>query len=660
MDGTKTSMNRFFLYFKSLRELGPKSLMLYARYRIGLASGYYRMETRRPLQIDNLSFNPVLLFPSKEELLKVLGSTGQAQLLAEADEIVEGKVRLFSGDSVPLQLVVNEKLSHWTHYETGMVPYPSSEFNDVKFIWEPARFGWAFILGRAYLVSGDERYSRSFWEKTELFLESNPPFLGPQWTSGQEVAIRLMALVWAGQIFTGSPESTRERMEKLSVAIAAHAERIPPTLVYARSQNNNHLLTEAAGMYTASLVLPDHPRAEKWRKEGWKWLDWAFKKQIFKDGAYTQHSTNYHRLMLQLALWVWTLANLSPARRGGTPQKTEAQWSLAAKWLSALTDRESGQAANLGANDGAYLFPLTICTFSDYRPVVQAASLILAGEKPFVDGPWNEMALWFGQKLSLIEQYAQTKRPSQQFLLESPTGWAYLRAEKFKSRPSHADQLHLDLWWRGMNIARDAGTFLYNAAPPWDNSLTVTHVHNTITVNGREQMTRAGRFLYLGWALGGFIESKNTSNLQRLVARQHGYKSLGIVHQRTVKTSQDGGWIIEDELMPKRTGKTICEFRLHWLLPDWEWRLDQQGQKVELGLKSPLGWVTMTVTTTLDTAAISLVRCGERLVGEGHISPQEGWCSLTYGQKEPALSFAVKGSGAGTVQFKTDFTFPRD
>ena len=653
-------MNRISLFFKSFRELGPRSLMLYARYRIGLATGYFRMETRRPLQIDNLSFNPVLLFPSKEELLKVLGPIGQAQLLAEADEIVGGRVHLFGGEAVPLQLATNGKLSHWTEYETGRVPNPSSELNDVKFLWEPARFGWAFTLGRAYLISGDERYPRSFWVNTELFLESNPPFLGPQWTSGQEVAIRLMALVWAGQIFTGSPESTRERMENLSIALAAHAERIPPTLVYARSQNNNHLLTEAAGLYTASLVLPDHPRAEKWRKEGWKWLEWAFKKQIFKDGAYTQHSTNYHRLMLQIALWVWTLANLSPARRGGTPQKTEAQWSLAAKWLSALTDRESGQVANLGANDGAYLFPLTVCPNCDFRPVVQAASLILAGEKPFEDGPWNEMALWFGQKLTLIEQYAQTKRPLQQFLLESPSGWAYLRAEKFKSRPSHADQLHLDLWWRGMNIARDAGTYLYNAAPPWDNSLTVTHVHNTITVNGREQMTRAGRFLYLGWALGGFIESKNTSDLQRLVARQHGYKSLGIVHQRTVTTSQEGGWIIEDELMPKRTEKTIRKFRLHWLLPDWEWRLDQEDDNVVLSLKSPLGWVTMTVTTTLDRAAINLVRCGERLVGEGHISPQEGWCSPTYGQKEPALSFAVKGSGAGTVQFKTDFTFPRD
>ena len=392
-------MNRFSLYFKSLRELGLKSLSLYAVYKSGLATGHYRWLTQKPSHAGVWSLSPVLLLPSRNELVKVLGQDGQTQLLAEADEIAEGMVRLFGGDAVPLRLACEGKLAHWTDYEKGKVPYPPSDYGDVKFIWEPARFGWAFTLGRAYLVSGNERYSKVFWEHTEKFLESNPSFFGPQWTSGQEVAIRLMALVWAGQVFTSSPESTPGRTEKLTAAIAAHADRIPPTLVYARSQNNNHLLCEAAGLYTAGLALPDHPRAETWRNEGWKWLEWAFKKQISKDGSYVQHSTNYHRLMLQIALWVWTLANLSPARRGGMPQKIEAQLALAAKWLSALTDRESGHAINLGANDGAYIFPLTICPFSDFRPVVQAASLAFTGEKPFKDGPWNEMALWFGQKL---------------------------------------------------------------------------------------------------------------------------------------------------------------------------------------------------------------------------------------------------------------------
>jgi hypothetical protein len=652
-------MNRFLLYVKALRELGVKSLSLYSLYRLGLTTGHYRRLTKKPSHNGKWTLSPVLLLPSKNELLKVLGQDGQALLLAKADEIVEGKVHLFGGDAVPLQLATNGDLSHWTEYEIGKTPYPPSEFNDVKFIWEPARFGWAFTLGRAYLISGDERYSQAFWRHTETFLESNPPYLGPQWTSAQEVAIRLMALVWAGQVFAGSPESTSARKENLAGAIAVHAERIPPTLIYARSQNNNHLLSEAAGLYTAGMALPDHPRAEGWRSEGWKWLERSFKKQIFKDGAYVQHSTNYHRLMLQIALWVWTLANLSPARRGGMPQKIEAQLALAAKWLSALTDRESGQAVNLGANDGAYIFPLTICPFSDFRPVVQAASLAFTGEKPFKDGPWNETALWFGQKLPLIERYASSKRPTQNFLLESRNSWAYLRAVKFSTRPTHADQLHFDLWWRGINIARDAGTYLYNAASPWDNSLTVTQVHNTVTVDGREQMTRAGRFLYLDRALAGIISDESDGTARRVTARMHGYKSLGITHDRKITAGYADQWSIEDVLSSKNEARALRNFRLHWLLPDWEWRMDQRENAAILEIKSPLGWIVINVTTSSMNAKATLARAGSCVHGDGVVLPQAGWVSASYGRKEPALSFAVDVSALGTVSFLSEFKFPK-
>ena len=81
-------------------------------------------------------------------------------------------------------------------------------------------------------------------------------------------------------------------------------QRIPPTLVYARSQRNNHLLVEAAGLLTAGMILPDHPKAEQWRALGWKWFTRGLKDQIDGYGEYSQHSTNYHRLMLQVVLWV--------------------------------------------------------------------------------------------------------------------------------------------------------------------------------------------------------------------------------------------------------------------------------------------------------------------------------------------------------------------
>jgi len=110
-----------------------------------------------------------------------------------------------------------------------------------------------------------KKYPEAFWRYFDIFLEANPPCLGPNWTSGQEAALRLMAFVWAGQVFAAASASTPERLARLAQSVAAHAARIPPTFIYARSQQNNHLLIEAAGLFTAGLAIPEHPFATKWR-----------------------------------------------------------------------------------------------------------------------------------------------------------------------------------------------------------------------------------------------------------------------------------------------------------------------------------------------------------------------------------------------------------
>ncbi|MFH1635649.1 MAG: heparinase II/III family protein, partial [Chloroflexota bacterium] len=342
--------SRIFLALKALRELGLRQVWFYAWYQLLLRSGYLRWwtadgrrktEDRKPPTADHRSptadgrrktedtgrwslvVRRLLALPPREKLLQILGDDGLAQLLAEANEIVDGRVRLFGGVSVPLVLSVTGKLYHWTTYETGKSPIPNSrstnlpiyqftnlpvsqlQIPDIKFIWEPARFGWAFTLGRSYHLSGDERYPEAFWRYFEIFQQANPPNLGPNWTSAQEVALRLIAFTFAAQIFAPSNHSTAIRHSQLAISIADHAARIPPTLVYARSQNNNHLLSEAAGLITAALALPDHPAAPRWEKLGWRWFNWGLEHQLTEDGTYVQHSTNYHRLMLQLALWVY-------------------------------------------------------------------------------------------------------------------------------------------------------------------------------------------------------------------------------------------------------------------------------------------------------------------------------------------------------------------
>ena len=600
----------------------------------------------------------VLPLPGRDELLTVMGKDGQASLLTEADGVVGGKVRLFGAEPVDLKLTLPGQLEHWTAYEIGKIPIPFSQspIPDIKFIWEPARFGWAFTLGRAYHLSGDEKYVEAFWQYFEAFTDANPPCLGPHWMSGQEVAIRLMAFAWAAQVLDSATASTPERKARLSSSVAAHAARIPPTLVYARAQQNNHLLTEAAALLTAGLVLPDHPNASRWRALGWRWLNAGLQSQIDSYGEYAQHSTNYHRLMLQVVLWTNVLVRKFDLR---WPPRTLEAVRRSVHWLLSLMDSESGQTPNLGANDGACIFPLTVLPFADYRAVLHASA------RAFLDydlphGSWDETALWFDVQAAGLKSFPLPRYLGDQ--LYGKHSWAYLRTAQFTSRPSHADQLHLDLWWRGLNIAQDAGTYLYNAEAPWDNSLTATRVHNTVAVDGKDQFTRAGRFLYLDWvnAYRQSLPVESPAVLQRVRGR---YRRGGYRHTRIVSVCVDDRWLVEDEILSLRMpweNKPLT-FRLHWLLPDWKWKFENSESGIFLWLTSPQGPVEIAIRNSPSIApgTFSLVRAGEILAGSTAPDASRGWASPTYGIKVPALSLVIETGSTDEVNFATEFIFQK-
>ncbi len=706
------------LLLKAFHELGPKQLGLYVWYQFGLRSGYLLWRTsgkRQALSLkSSTSDHPNrywLKVPPRKEIEATIGAAGIKALLSEADEIVEGRVRLFGGPPVPLQLTPSAPPKHWTVYDTDQLLNGNE---DIKWIWEPGRFGWVYTLARAYHLSEKEIYSQAFWSYAETFLDANPPYLGPHWISAQEVALRLMAFSFALQIFHDSPHTSTERLNRLVKAIVSHAERIPPTLAYARAQNNNHLLIEAAGLLTASLTLPEHPKARQWKKIGWHWLNEGFQSQISPDGVYIQQSTSCHGLMLQIALWAYLLMRSKhptnqesgrhsqqevsernpPITPNRFPGNTRQRLAASTQWLLELVDPDTGQAPNLGPNDSAYILPLTVCPFLDFRPVLQAAARAFLDAPAFPLGTWDEMSLWFNNVDNINRDKTDATKSPLDPLLPIPSkntpivlhgidSWAYLRVANFNNRPGHADQLHLDLWWRGLNLAQDAGTYLYNGSPPWDNALARTQVHNTIIIEGQDQMNRAGRFLWLDWAQGDLLKRQHAQdNLWERVAAQHdGYLRLGVIHQREVEY-QDGDWTINDTLLPSIKSKSQTTnnqplsvyrrspflIRLHWLLPDWPWDIMEKPKdtKTEIRINSPHGWITLRINIYSESDASSKIsgystqiyRAGELIHGKGSISPTLGWVSRNYGYKTPALSFSIETKSNLPLTFVTEWNFP--
>ena len=646
------STNKFSVYFKSLRQLGWKHVAPYLVYQFQLRSGLLKLRTSPGTYAhaaENAGQPKLPVFPLPNlGYFRALISEQHEELLTQVQEITEGSVRLFGGELMPLELTLPGELAHWTHYTGSQV-----NGKDIKYVWEPGRFGWATVLARGYLYNQNEDIARCFWTLAEKFFQANPPNIGPHWASGQEVALRLIALVFSAGIFWQSPHTTPARIKMLVGVVATHADRILPTLSYARAQNNNHLISEAVGLYTASVILPDHPDAEKWKENGWKWLHHAIQTQIAPDGSYIQHSTNYHRLMLQAVMFAKKVA---AEQFDHFPEESCQRLAAASRWLLTILDKSSGGVPNLGGNDGAYILPLTTFPFSDFRPVAQAACQAFLDEHPLPPGAGDEMSLWLGGKP--MHQAPGTPPPNLLRLAGSRT-WAYLRTARFTHRPAHADQLHLDLWWKGINITMDPGVYLYNGSPPWQNALDSTAVHNTLTIDEMDQMTKASRFLWLDWAQAEVLDTSadERGRLTWAVAQHDGYRRQKLNHRRTVSVEGDT-WIIRDQIVPVEgtTGRSYpCDIRLHWLLPDWPWSF---GNGV-LRLDSGQGEIVVQISAAESSLNYRLVRAGEDLLGTASDpAPTRGWVSPIYGEKSPALALTATIAAVPPFTLTTRFEFP--
>lgn len=677
---------------KSIRLMGILPLIYLAIYRLGLWTGIWRVLTPSwenqtvesfPVNEPTSFASPVFSHLVQTTLRNFYNRQPEAAtaLITEALKIINGSVRLFGGPPRSLLLVPPGEMKHWTYWENGYF-LPETD-PDIKLIWEPARFGWAFTLSRAYLLTEDDEFAAAFWKYFHLFQQSNPVNLGPNWMSAQEIALRLMAWCFAGRILAPSSASTPENIQALRDGIAAHANRLSLTRVYALAQNNNHLLTESAGLFTAGVFLPEHPLSKKWKNQGWDWVNHALLNQIAPDGVYAQHSTNYHRLMLNTALWVQALGL---GQSFHYSDEVMTRLAAATRWLQEQVDPISGSVPNLGSNDGAEILPLSSKEFVDYRPVVQASSQNFLNTPCFQSGDWDELSLWlevFRQRridtvssaeisehtTPRIDSQLKSKNhstinekklpPSSNLILRSENSWASIRAQTYHNRPSHADQLHVDLWWRGINIARDAGTFRYNAASSWENSLAGTRVHNTITINNLDQMTRAGKFLWLDWAQAGQVNIKE--NVPNNITVQHnGYLHLGVNHIRRLFLVKPDTWRIEDSILPTKTHVKPIKVCLHWLLPDFTWQLTHKT----LLLTTPVGLCKLVVTVKIhETKSIvekehhQLIRAGKTLVGHGPEDLTLGWFSPTYDFKEPALSFRTILEAAAPITLISEWSF---
>jgi len=485
------------------------------------------------------------------------------------------------------------------------------------------------VLFRSYAYVDDEKYAEKFWTLFESWCQQNPPNLGPNYACGQECAIRLMAMCFALYGLGNSPSSTTERRGKLITAILMHADRIDHNIDYAISTRTNHSLTEAVGLYTAGTLFSKNfsknPQAQHWRQRGKAILISEVLKQIYPDGSYLQHSANYHRLALQDILWAVRLGQLN---NDSFPDEFMDRFKLATDYLYQLQDA-SGQVPNYGSNDGALIVPLNNCDYHDFRPVIQACRYALIGGKLFQAGPWDEDLLWFFGAEAVKQNPICEKRVSSAFdsggyyTLRQTDSWAMIRCHTYKDRPGQADMLHIDLWYKGINILCDSGTYSYNDPAGMYQYFKSSAAHNCVVIDGTEQMTQGTRFQWFDWVKAKTMVHSISEELKVFVGKMP-YRKLA-THYRMLCGVGDNIWIIIDDIV----GTGEHNIQSHWHIPG-EANVSLSDNVANIRFGNAAYQLLMSHN---EQASVELFKAAD--------NEQLGWNSIYYGRMESAWTIRI-------------------
>jgi hypothetical protein len=521
---------------------------------------------------------------------------------------------------------------------------------DVKVPWELSRGQHFPTLGKAYLLTGEERYAREFVNEISDWIENNPVNHGVNWACTMDVAIRAVNWLWGLYYFRGSPSVSDEFLIGLLKSLYLHGHFIMMNLEKdPLGRNSNHYLSDLAGLVYLGVLLPELKGAKKWRDYSVKELVAEAKKQVYSDGADYEGSISYHRLVTEIFLAATLLCLANGSDLPALCLKRVEKMVGFVKYYT----RPDGKVPQIGDNDDGRLQILADYgnrDRADHRYLLDIG-VVLFNRPDFklTAGGFGEEAFWLlgeeGHRKYESLNAPETATSSAAF---ADSGFYIMRRdtlyfivdclnpnEKAPSGHRHNSRLSFELYAYDKSFIIDPGAYLYTPEPQMRDLFRGTAYHNTVVVDGREQntITKGNLFLIGQEAHIKIHRWQVTDNYDILDVEHDGYQRLNppVSHRRQILfNKREGCWIIRDIL--NGAGKHSFDLYFHFapleLAADREFPLSVRTQTPGANL----------AIIPLQTGGISL-------------SLEKGWISPSYGIRKAAPVARYSKNGQGTAIF---------
>lgn len=554
------------------RQMGWHYVLFRAGYWVQVKTGVLKLRFPRKATGESfisiqewLEWKPKFLFDPQN--LDVCKNPKLTDLKWRVGQIRSGRFCYFSSrwfevadwHTNPLTGHCYPKNEHWSDLNDF-----STKAGDIKYVWEKSRFTFLYDLIR-YDFHFSEDQSEAAFGLIADWIDNNPVNCGPNWKCSQEIALRVLNWIFALHYYRSSTILSQSLLDKILGSIYDQMRHVAGNIRFSEiAVKNNHVLTEALGLFTAGLMFPFFPESQKWREEGRNLFETEIISQIASDGSYLQYSMNYHRVVVQLLTWGIHLAEINDE---WFSEKVYEQADASLRFLRTCMDETNGRLPHYGHNDGALFFPLSECHFRDFRPQLVAlesvlyswknSDPILSEEKEWlVSGDLSDLESCFEG----VKDGAFDFQEDGYFILRNEGTITFLRCGNYRHRPFQADNNHLDIWVNGRNILRDAGTWLYNTDEESVRYFSGSRGHNTIMIGDFDQMQKWHRFIWTHWVRNAKGKSGSSDNEHWIEAEFEGFRHVGkgIVHKRrVVKKAGQLHWMIEDYVQNVPEGMPI-------------------------------------------------------------------------------------------------------
>lgn len=500
---------------------------------------------------------------------------------------------------------------------------------DNELRWQLHRHKWFVPMGRAYRVSGDEKYAVEWTKQYIDWIRKNPyvkiskaeyEITGDSQLKADaenarfawrplEVSHRLQDQPVQFQLFIDSPAFTADFLTEFLVNYHRHAEHI----IGHYSKQGNHLLFEAQRMLCAGSFFPEFRRAKDWRDSGVEILNREIGVQVYEDGGQYELCPHYHLASIEIFIKALEVADIN-GFRNVFPQSFI---DTIEKMIMFYADISYPDYTNPCFSDARLVskknmvnsFKTWSSLFPDNKAIRYWATEGLEGALP------EHLSMGYQKSGFFVFRNSWDEDATQMVVKAGPPAFWH----------NQPDNGTFELWYKGKNLFPDSGSYVYageGEVMQWRNWFRRTSSHNTLTLNHKDIETTDSRTLL--W--------KPEGDVQILVTENQSYEKLK--HRRSIFFVDGKYFVIVDEAVGAAKGTV----NLHYQLP--------RG-------KSTSSRTTMEFATMADDGINVKLRC---FGPDGmDVEKLDGWQSSAYMKKfkRPHFSFNVKKMDNKPVRYIT-------